>query len=86
MSSGSPTPCGWGDRHRYQPLPRGIAVREFRYPFDFEHSHAKLKAWLADNLEGRWMIRHKGSRVRVAFENDFDAMTYILPDWRTATH
>ena len=26
------------------------------------------------------MIRHKGYRVRVAFENDFDAMTFVLAD------
>ena len=29
------------------------------------------------------MIRHKGYRVRVAFESGFDAMTFVLADGAT---
>lgn len=32
-------------------FPEGWLVRGFRYPFNVAHPHAKLRTWLADNLE-----------------------------------
>lgn len=48
---------------------------------------AKLNRWLADNVEGCWAIyscfpgEHR--EVIIAFENDFDAMTFVMADGKT---
>jgi hypothetical protein len=63
--------------------PDGWIVQEFRFPWDGAHPLPKLRAWLDDNIEGRYVIRLKGSRVRIAFENDCDAMTFRPADGAT---
>lgn len=70
----------------------GIIPPEWqRYHFlldrDVGYPVAKLNRWLTDNIEGRWAIYHSfhnsQRQVMLAFEHDFDAMTFLMADGKT---
>jgi hypothetical protein len=49
---------------------------------------SKLNRWLHDNIEGCWAIFYSGfsgnkREIALAFENDFDAMTFLMADGKT---
>jgi hypothetical protein len=47
----------------------------------------KLNSWLRDNIEGSWAIYSgfvgTNRQVTIAFEHDFDAMTFVMADGKT---
>lgn len=62
-----------------------------RHYFEIERSVTfpvpKLNRWLHQNIEGRWAIYScfigMERRVTIAFEHDFDAMTFLMADGKT---
>ena len=47
----------------------------------------KLNRWLQQNIEGRWAIYTNfvgdDRRVMIAFEHEFDAITFLMADGKT---
>jgi hypothetical protein len=47
----------------------------------------KMNRWLQDNIEGSWAIytafARKDRRITIAFEHEFDAVTFMMADGKT---
>lgn len=61
----------------------------FRFIIDIntEHPVTRFNRWLYNNIEGRWAIwtriKNNVREVNLAFENDFDGITFVLADGQT---
>lgn len=75
------------DRCHYGAIPTNWQRYRFNVGVDVTYPVNKLNRWLRDNLEGRWALYCNFSgnqrQVTLAFEHDFDAVTFVMADGKT---